>query len=82
MLVGFFLQGMVIGLGEGWKVFADHAGDSGADPGCTVRGRGLRCLWLDGDFLLGSLFFRAEFGAKPAVAADQPVLRVLLDPVL
>jgi hypothetical protein len=37
---------------------------------------------LDGDFLFGSLFFRAEFGVKAAVAADQPVLRVLLDPVL
>jgi hypothetical protein len=37
---------------------------------------------LQSDFLFGSLFLRPEFRIEPAVAADQPVLRVLPDPVL
>ena len=82
LLVGFFLQGAIVDLGERGEFFADHVGNPGADLGCAVCGCGLRCLWLDGDILFGSLFVRAEFGAETAVAADQPVLRVLLDPVL
>jgi hypothetical protein len=76
------LQGAIVDLGERGEFFADHVDNPGANLGCAVCGRGLRCLWLNADFLFGSLFVRVEFAVETAIAADQLVSGMLLDPVL
>jgi hypothetical protein len=75
LLVGLFLQGAIVDRGEGWKLFADHVGDFGADLVRTAGGG----IFLDqlcgegcGGGRRGIFFFRSLFGEQTAVAADQP----------
>ena len=81
LLVGFLLQGAIVNSGEGWELFADHVVDFGAD---LVRAAGGGRLFLGGRCWLSGLVVRLFdfFGEQAAVAADQPVSGILLDPVL
>ena len=81
LLVGLFLHGAIVDRGERGELFADHVVDFGAD---LVRAAGGGRLFLRGRRWLSGLVARLFdfFGEQAAVAADQPVSGILLDPVL